>query len=388
MIGEKNEAGGSSHGLWEVIYRLHASRFKALLRCVYLSPCNRAVAELEALRITEDFPHDQCTYTMQLNNQTVKCRIWNVLCDTVTAFTRCKKDNPFFHRSVYRHAQALLWSPVFLEDFGGDSENRSMQQIRLMGMDYEKTSEENAKSVIETLFDRKRMQLCAVWVTTPANPTPFEVLNDAARKYDALRWKYCLAYIDCLRQCNQKDSLETFMTWIDSSARDLPSFYEKSACAKGATPHSIHSKDNLLQYGSGIIADLTRYTNKAIADVLRKRLRSISPSQSEVGEDLLHNAYKCFKRLNCRVGDDIWKSLNVRKSLEEKKISEVEAICDCYIYVENGRSCSTFNSNGFDAKMLLLKRAVEKCESIFPSRSEQVTYKKNNLKRKLPDNVP
>ena len=382
-----------------MIYRLHASRFKALLRYIQTSPDTRPLAELEALRITEEFWYTDSANTIT-SDSTVKGpkeRVWSVLCDTVMALFQCRKENPFFHRSVYRHAQALLWAPVFMEDTIGDLEQGSLalfaanQCQHLLGMDCEKTIAENAKSIIDCLFEKKRMQLCAVWVTTPVSPMPFEVLNDSTRKYDTLRWKYCSAYIDCLRLCKKRDSLETFINWIDSAARDLPSFYEKSADVKGAAPKLIHCKDNILLKGIGVISDLSRYANEALADVARQllydlSLQPIDSSVMEAGKELLYNAYTCFRRLNCSIDDGTWKSLSIRMRLDEKKIVEVEALCDCYIFTENATSFSTMKREyDTETKMLLLKTAVETCETIFSTRIDQSIIKKRNLKRKSSD---
>ena len=40
-------------------------------------------------------------------------KVWLILADVVSAMAFCRRENAFFHRSVYRHAQALMWAPIF-----------------------------------------------------------------------------------------------------------------------------------------------------------------------------------------------------------------------------------------------------------------------------------
>lgn len=397
---EKCDGGGSSHGLWEVIYRLHATRLKTLLRFVKLSPKKRSCAEIEALRLTEEYWYDDIAKKVDSSVQGVRQRLWNVFCDIVMALSQCRKEHPFFHRSVYRHAQALLWAPIFLENIDEEGLRKgslmrltATQCQNLIGMDDGKTCAENAKHILEVLFEKKRSQLCAVWLTTPARPNVFEFLNDFNRKFNSLRWKYCKGYIDCLRLCKDINTLQTIINWIDSATRDIPSFYEKSAAKKGAAPKLIHHKDNLLIESSGIISDLTCYANWALADVIRQLLRDLTVestdlSLSDAGIELLYNAYSCFRRLNCPINDDTWKSMNVRKCVEERKIAAVEAICECYLFTEDAASyCDLKVANmGVETKMYLLTKAVEKAESIFSSRIIQLSAnRKRNIKRKVSD---
>ena len=76
------------------------------------------------------------------------------------------------------------------------------------------------------LHHQTRSQLAAVWVTTSSSPSPYEVLNDSLRKYDALRLKYIRAYIDCNKGTEQgRRDIETLLTWTMTSNQDLAGFY-------------------------------------------------------------------------------------------------------------------------------------------------------------------
>lgn len=377
--------GGSSHGLWEVIYRLNASRFKALLRYAQASPETCLSAEVEALRIVDESWYDEIAKNSDTSVQGGNGRLRSIFRDILTGLAQCRIQNPYFHRSVYRHAQALMWAKIFLGNIDGDSWN-------MLGMNCEKSCAENAKQILEVLFDKKRSQICAVWLTTPARPNAFEFLNSFSQKFDYLRWKYCMGYVDCLRLCKDINSLQTIMNWIDAAPRDLPSFYDKSAGTRGSTCRMIHHKENLLCQGIGIIFNLSRYVNGAIAEVcvqLLHDLTSKSRESSIVDEqrELLYKAYTCFRRLNCPIDNDTWKSLSIRKKLEDSKIPEVEALCECYVFMEDAESPKYSHSLlSVDAKMQLLRNAVVYCDSAFTSRVDQDTvHKRKRLKRKISD---
>ena len=71
--------GGSSHGSTEVLYRLHASRFKVLLSAIRRMKEERELAELEAFRITSvTWYDDQSSYSNEIRGKT-----WDVFADSV-----------------------------------------------------------------------------------------------------------------------------------------------------------------------------------------------------------------------------------------------------------------------------------------------------------------
>jgi len=106
--------GGSSHGVIEFIYRIHASRLKVMLTAVRLSENIRENAEQEALRISEKYWFEE-ENKMSSENITIctRKRVWLVLEDVVAAMNYCRRMQPFFHRSVYRHAQAVSEIIIF-----------------------------------------------------------------------------------------------------------------------------------------------------------------------------------------------------------------------------------------------------------------------------------
>ena len=125
-------------------------------------------------------------------------------------------------------------------------------------------------------------------------------MNDASRKFDRLRWKYIGAFIDCMRLCRRRSTLENFIKWCQASSRDLPSFYDVTATEEGETPQNSHSTENLLLGQSGLIFLAMRYANAAIADVISKEVDEVNTEQTNDNEwkkqvtELLGEAFRCL----------------------------------------------------------------------------------------------
>ena len=76
---------------------------------------DRKAADLEALRIIEKYSFDDVTESNneEMSTSMIRERIWSVLADIVEGLSWCRRNQGYFHRSIYRHAQALLWAPLF-----------------------------------------------------------------------------------------------------------------------------------------------------------------------------------------------------------------------------------------------------------------------------------
>ena len=245
FVVEQN--GGSSHGLTEVFYRLHASRLKCLISAVDNRENEREAAELEGLRLTERFWYGK----PGAEGGSIRDRVWAVIVDVVGAFVQCRLEHSFFHRSVYRQAQAMMWAPVLCDPAGQAAKGSlgflpATRACQVRGLNFSTNAANSALSVIGTLCEKKRTQLCAVWVTNVTPATPFQVINSSVRKYDSLRGKYISAYIESLRLCNKKDEIESFLRQVMNTRRDLPSLFAASAAAKGCTPKRPHSQGKVL----------------------------------------------------------------------------------------------------------------------------------------------
>ena len=177
--------GGSSHGTLEVVYRLHASRLKCLIAAVDRKEDERDAAELEALRLTE------CHWFTssgeeQPSSSDVRKRVWNVLVDVVNALARCRLDSSYFHRSVYRHAQALMWAPVLYDPVVGRIKGSlgtvsATWACQIRGLNYATHAASSAASTMSALFEKKRSQLVAVWVTADGTSSVFQTINNTGK---------------------------------------------------------------------------------------------------------------------------------------------------------------------------------------------------------------
>eukprot|EP00977_Amphora_coffeiformis_P014319 scaffold3967_cov179-Amphora_coffeaeformis.AAC.1 len=374
LIAEQQ--GGSGHGATEVQYRLHATRLKCLINALKRNPSEREVAEQEALRLIE-----QDWYTKSVPHITgnVRDRTWNVLMDVVDAMIQCRSEYSCFHRSVYRHAQALLWAPIVCDpsqpegSFGVVPGSRA---YKLRGLN-SGSAIESASSVIGSLFDRRRAQLCAVWVTQGASEA-FEQINVSVRKYDALRGKYIAAYLETLELGHRKNDLETFWRWLSSSTRDLPSYMQITCqpSPPGFNNRKNHMNDCLLVLSRPyachhFLADVKRRTNAAMASVILHETQN-HKANAKVTDSHLKQAYSCFLRLNCD-STELHRT-RVRKASSVKPI--IDALVAAYVQLvpkEEQREKQQQNMLGdwsFDAQQnRMLDLAMEKCHELFPTLS-------------------
>lgn len=217
-------------------------------------------------------------------------------------------------------------------------------------------------------------------------------MNDSSRKFDRLRWKYIGAYVDCMKLCGRRSILETFLKWCDNSSRDLPSFYIATAKEGGKTPQNSHSTENmvLLEGKGGLIYFAMKYTNEAIAHIVRKESMAISLSHPnnahekeykewmEQTTDLMKDAYKCFVRLNCPIDENLWQSRKVRQKMTNGHIPEIEALCSTYMTWQKVNPKSLSKITSWEDKILLLRSAVKECEKLFPT----ITFKSTSLSQK------
>ena len=201
------------------------------------------------------------------------------------------------------------------------------------------------------------------------------MLNDTVHKFDALRAKYIGAFIDSMKLCKRRDVLETFLGWIKASQRDLPAFYEASASSKGGMPQCWHGKEIFYQ-GSGLLWAAKRHTNSAISEIIMQELECTfcdlpKERKEERLKELLKSSFVCFLRLNCPICDDYWKS--GKKGVFD--VLEVKAICKAYLSLYNEEEETEGLTQSPDVDTLttmkhwltLLRKAVSKCEDIFPA---------------------
>jgi hypothetical protein len=372
--------GGSSHGVSELFYRLHASRLKCLISAVsHTDPDVIERAELEALRLCEKFwfkiPEE---LSEEIEKAHVRDRVWKVLSDLVEALAQCRSDHQFFHRSVYRHAQALMWARVLYDPINGKSEGSlgtvpATRSPIIRGLNNSTNVAESAEAIIGSLFEGRRSQLCAVWLTVAIDTSPYEILNSSSRKYDSLRGKYISAYIESLRLNQRRSQLESFLKTILSSKRDLALHFQASAKALGGVGEKPHTHDSLLPKRSSALSTcflttIKREANSAFAEVLQIEISKASNDPKKVSDFYLKQAYACYLRLNCSV-EDLQKLKDWKYG--RLTIHEVEALCQAYFALGESKSPKKKNlmdwSGGATSKADILKSAVAKCRELIPN---------------------
>ncbi|KAL3925682.1 MAG: hypothetical protein SGILL_000238 [Bacillariaceae sp.] len=400
------QAGGSAHGSTEVLYRLHASRLKILLQAVSRRFDELDRAELEALRLTEMHWFSQPKGDAASRKEKhLRDRVWDVFADVVGGLAECRQVQPFFHRSVYRHAQALMWAPVLNDPRSSAGSMNTVPATRsfaIRGLNNSTPAAVSAGVVMSKLFDKKRSQLCAVWVTTNSESSPFQVLNAAIRKYDSLRGKYITAYLESMNLCNRRGEIETLLKWIYASKRDLPSYFQASAISGGGRPAEPHARDPLLladalsrfsyHFSNGLLISSKRLANGFLSKVLLQEMseklgtggKSSPVDSKKSAESYLKHAYACYLRLNCGV-DELKKTRAFKFGGEP--VYEVEAMCQAYLYFASPDELSSTPdfgdwSGGNNRKSHVFFAALGKCKQLFPSLSGTFFSKKGAVKAK------
>lgn len=377
-------AGGSSHGKTEVIYRLHASRLKCLISAVQYPENVREKAIAEAVRLTRCNWYGS-SHSSIANDVTDVNMVWTILADIVAALAQCRLDHQFFHRSVYRYAQALMWAPA-LHDPATGIVNGSLGLVPatkshlIRGLNSSTACANSAEVIMATLFERKRPQLVSVWVTnTSSSPSPLEAINNSTRKFDSLRGKYFQAYVETLRLCKRTSILDTLFQQVASTKRDLHSFYQASALVRGAIPEASHAKDNLLRnsrsfHTLGLVRGLKRIINRALAAIL---IEEAPPSDPK--NDYIKKCYTSYLRLNTTI-EEAAKMRSWRYS--SNTLPEVEALCQAYLARSERKALSfeSFNWTGGSNKTAVLKAAVERCSELFPSLANTL-YRRSKPKK-------
>jgi hypothetical protein len=200
-------------------------------------------------------------------------------------------------------------------------------------------------------------------VTTSPAPSPFEVLNDSIRKYDALRFKYIEAYIECMRLSEQKDRIEILLNWAATSNQDLAGYYEASAALRGGDPGK-HTKQSLLS-GNGFIAKVKRNASNALAEIILQDLAHMKKNGIDNDGKVkltahFKLAYTLFLRLNssCKEVAEFIRS--------HKLLAEAEALCKCYLSIQAGYRMSSIDFNDMDSETLcsILEGATSKAKAI------------------------
>jgi hypothetical protein len=240
-----------------------------------------------------------------------------------------------------------------------------------------------------------RPQLVAVWVTTPASPTPFEAINESNRKFDRLRCKYISAFIECMYLIKRKGPLESLIKWSYAAPRDLPSFYDLSLkWALGCTNalHQAHSKDDLLASTSGLIFFAKKFANAALCRISMEATSNFNSRDCSIDQKKLAirgflNVYKCFLRLNRPIYNILWQSQQMRHHLCSGSVLEADALCDAFQRVYgNFEDVVPISQMSWEEKMTILQSATVKGQEMSEATEADLdAIKRDRKKRKIID---
>jgi|Transcript_21982 hypothetical protein len=246
---------------------------------------------------------------------------------------------------------------------------------------------------MDSLFDKKRAQLCATWMSSRSHRA-FEELNTSEKKFDSVRLKYISARIELLRVCRDHVSLETFFSWANACPPDLPSLYFVTALDSAASRQN-HFRQNLLE-DRGFLRHVKRLCTMAIADVVLYQLRNAKGKeeasdeiQNTVLNGILKRAYSCFLKLNCTVE-------NVKNWLEktgEESFIELDALLCSFDEVggkvsesevlecpgEDLEADDAMNKQAMNKKLALLESALTRCKTMFSRRRNRRKSDEENV---------
>ena len=215
-------------------------------------------------------------------------------------------------------------------------------------------------------------------MTTSAAPSPFEVLNDSVRKYDALRFKYIEAYIDCMRVNERKDRIEIMLNCATTSNQDLAGFYEASAALRGGDPCK-HAKQSLIS-GNGFIAKVKRNASNAISEIILRDLAHMKKNGIDNdGKIKLTAHFKLAYNLFLRINSSCKEVAEFIRT--NQLLAEVEALGKCYLAIQAGYRMSSIDFNEMDSGTLcsILEGATSKAKAMMHE-MKAASSKKEKLK--------
>ena len=202
--------GGSKNGPIEILYRFLAARAKVIVRAVGSHPylCSKRSDASDNNSDTEsdgemDVEADTAiSFSVWRRREENACKLLEVGLDekvgwgeeddddddvrfnmvnhlelTKSLLQRCRSINPYFHRSLYRQAQLVLWAPCVSDPTSFSTDDAAYEAMK----------------VLAQLTERKHPQIVGVWVTLSGNEyecSGFERINSSATKFNSLRSKY------------------------------------------------------------------------------------------------------------------------------------------------------------------------------------------------------
>jgi hypothetical protein len=182
--------------------------------------------------------------------------------------------------------------------------------------------------------------------------------------------KYILAFIDCMRVCERKESIETLLNWTASSDQDLPGFYEASALMRGGDPGK-HNKQSILS-GRGLMLQVKRSASNALAEIILRDLALMKKNGIDKSEKTRLNSYfnlsyKLFLLLNssCKA---------VAEFTRSNSCLVVDAFGKCYLAIQAGYRISSVDFEEIDSETMcsILEGAAAKAKAMILEKRKKI----------------
>jgi hypothetical protein len=161
---------------------------------------------------------------------------------------------------------------------------------------------------------------------------------------------------------------------VVSTKRDLPAFYQASALVRGAIPETSHVKENLLRndrssHTIGLVRDLKRITNRALAVILIKESHGLDPKNSTSRMLYMLSASQHNSR---RTGE------NTVMAIQWHRSSEVEVLCQAYQSRSESKEMNFKASHSAGgSEVEVPKAALQNCARSYFHRWQALCYRKS-----------
>lgn len=113
---------------------------------------------------------------------------WSIVRECLSAMVQCREKEKWDARSVYCRARTVHvlqgWEPPGLSDGQGGGSSKALASL-YAGLCQPGQTVEGAKDIMVQLFDRRRPQICALWMPDECKDL-FEIVNQVGPRTTTL----------------------------------------------------------------------------------------------------------------------------------------------------------------------------------------------------------
>ncbi|RHY34103.1 hypothetical protein DYB32_001143 [Aphanomyces invadans] len=230
QTAEMHRQKSDLESLPHAFYQLHACRLKILLEPVSktgaLQSRDDLQPALEALVLTNQYFYtkkvslrSKSDDTATPGNEWTQEKVTSLLADASTlwrarevlvwncleALERVPLDDRYFHPAYYTYAWGLRFAQPIV-----DRTNEYWT---------ERCTLQSAVKAMKPLFDRKRQQVVAIWLSE-SETNNLEELHQQQAKYDRLRLKYLSLYLETMTMAGDSQRVSDLTSWILASKEE------------------------------------------------------------------------------------------------------------------------------------------------------------------------